>query len=93
MLHTTYNGFYCWCLKVRWKGYSYNDDTWEPIEALRYCATLYLSRKNCLISWSITLCFAYHFSFDYFSNCEEVMKDFVTEGYRTNILPLPVGAI
>ncbi|XP_078173735.1 DNA (cytosine-5)-methyltransferase CMT2-like isoform X2 [Carex rostrata] len=49
--------------KVRWKGYSHNDDTWESIEGL--------------------------------SNCEEVMKEFVTEGYRKNLLPLPgeVGAI
>lgn len=23
-------------LKVRWKGYSHNDDTWESIEGLRY---------------------------------------------------------
>ncbi|XP_020113007.1 DNA (cytosine-5)-methyltransferase CMT2-like isoform X2 [Ananas comosus] len=43
--------------KVRWKGYSYNEDTWEPIEGL--------------------------------SNCEEAIRDFVIEGFKSKILPLP----
>ncbi|OAY80744.1 DNA (cytosine-5)-methyltransferase CMT2 [Ananas comosus] len=42
---------------VRWKGYSYNEDTWEPIEGL--------------------------------SNCEEAIRDFVIEGFKSKILPLP----
>ncbi|KGN66422.1 DNA (cytosine-5)-methyltransferase CMT3 [Cucumis sativus] len=44
-------------LKVRWKGYGSDEDTWEPIDGL--------------------------------SNCKEKLKDFVTSGYKSKILPLP----
>ncbi|CAN6335937.1 unnamed protein product [Urochloa humidicola] len=44
-------------LKVRWKGYGPNDDTWEPIEGLK--------------------------------NCKEAIRDFVIEGHKRKILPLP----
>ncbi|KAL1213660.1 DNA (cytosine-5)-methyltransferase CMT3 [Cardamine amara subsp. amara] len=46
-------------LKVRWLGYTKDDDTWEPIEGL--------------------------------SNCRERIKAFVKKGYKSSILPLPVG--
>ncbi|KAF5199628.1 DNA (Cytosine-5)-methyltransferase [Thalictrum thalictroides] len=44
-------------LKVSWKGYGPNDDTWEPIEAL--------------------------------GNCPDRIRDFVREGCKSQILPLP----
>ncbi|KAJ3672590.1 hypothetical protein LUZ60_007311 [Juncus effusus] len=49
--------------KVRWKGYTENDDTWESIENL--------------------------------SNCHEAIREYITEGYNSKILPLPgqVGVI
>ncbi|KAL3497951.1 hypothetical protein ACH5RR_040683 [Cinchona calisaya] len=43
--------------KVRWKGYSPDEDTWEPIDGL--------------------------------SNCQERIQDFVRNGLRSKILPLP----
>ncbi|CAN8274525.1 unnamed protein product [Cochlearia groenlandica] len=45
--------------KVHWKGYSSNEDSWEPAEEL--------------------------------SNCEDAMREFVTNGFKTKILPLPGG--
>ncbi|RLN28488.1 DNA (cytosine-5)-methyltransferase 3-like isoform X1 [Panicum miliaceum] len=47
-------------LKVRWKGYGPNDDTWEPIEGLK--------------------------------NCKEAIRDFVIQGHKEKILPLPGDA-
>ncbi|XAR60439.1 DNA (cytosine-5-)-methyltransferase [Bertholletia excelsa] len=44
-------------LKIRWKGYGPDEDTWEPIDGL--------------------------------GDCQERIREFVTEGYKTNILPLP----
>ncbi|CAN0872677.1 DNA (cytosine-5)-methyltransferase CMT2 [Linum grandiflorum] len=44
-------------LKVHWKGYSANEDSWEPIESL--------------------------------SNCQECIRDFVREGVKSKILPVP----
>ncbi|XP_075635133.1 DNA (cytosine-5)-methyltransferase CMT3-like [Castanea sativa] len=44
-------------LKVRWKGYGADEDTWEPIMGL--------------------------------GNCVKTIKEFVTNGYKSKILPLP----
>lgn len=44
-------------LKVRWKNYGPDDDTWEPLEGL--------------------------------SNCREIIKRFVTNGYNSKIIPIP----
>ncbi|XP_062171171.1 DNA (cytosine-5)-methyltransferase CMT3 [Alnus glutinosa] len=44
-------------LKVSWKGYGSDEDSWEPIQGL--------------------------------GNCRETIKDFVTRGYNSKILPLP----
>ncbi|CAN1163709.1 DNA (cytosine-5)-methyltransferase CMT2 [Linum perenne] len=44
-------------LKVHWKGYSENEDSWEPIESL--------------------------------SNCQECIRDFVRNGVKSKILPVP----
>ncbi|XP_073120851.1 DNA (cytosine-5)-methyltransferase 1-like [Henckelia pumila] len=44
-------------LKVRWKGYGADEDTWEPIEGL--------------------------------SNCQERIQEFVRNGFKSKILPLP----
>ncbi|XP_073055558.1 DNA (cytosine-5)-methyltransferase 1-like [Primulina eburnea] len=44
-------------LKVRWKGYDSDEDTWEPIEGL--------------------------------SNCREQIQEFVRNGFKSKILPLP----
>ncbi|KAL1224749.1 DNA (cytosine-5)-methyltransferase CMT2 [Cardamine amara subsp. amara] len=45
--------------KVHWKGYSSNEDTWEPAKEL--------------------------------SNCQDAIRDFVTSGIKSKILPLPGG--
>lgn len=45
--------------KVHWKGYSSNEDTWEPAKEL--------------------------------SNCQDAIREFVTSGFKKNILPLPGG--
>ncbi|XP_004513047.1 DNA (cytosine-5)-methyltransferase CMT3 isoform X2 [Cicer arietinum] len=44
-------------LKVSWKGYGSDADSWEPIDGL--------------------------------SNCKERIKDFVTQGFKSKVLPLP----
>ncbi|XP_010429915.1 PREDICTED: putative DNA (cytosine-5)-methyltransferase CMT1 isoform X2 [Camelina sativa] len=44
-------------LKVRWKGYGPDDDTWEPYAGL--------------------------------GNCKDKLKEFVTNGFKSNLLPLP----
>lgn len=44
-------------VKVHWKGYGADEDTWEPIKGL--------------------------------GNCSKTIKDFVTNGYKSKILPLP----
>ncbi|XP_028051822.1 DNA (cytosine-5)-methyltransferase CMT3 isoform X1 [Camellia sinensis] len=44
-------------LKIRWKGYGPDEDTWEPIDGL--------------------------------SDCRDRIKEFVTNGYKSKVLPLP----
>ncbi|KAF8090686.1 hypothetical protein N665_0469s0021 [Sinapis alba] len=44
-------------LKVRWKGYGPDEDTWEPYDGLR--------------------------------KCKDKLKEFVTNGFNTNLFPLP----
>ncbi|GLU19509.1 hypothetical protein SLE2022_357570 [Rubroshorea leprosula] len=44
-------------LKVRWKNYGPEDDTWEPFEGL--------------------------------GNCQDTIKSFVTDGYKSRIIPFP----
>ncbi|KAJ4829375.1 hypothetical protein Tsubulata_014518 [Turnera subulata] len=52
--NTRHKGLY---FKIRWKNYSEEYDTWEPLDGL--------------------------------GNCCNAMREFVTNGYRDNILPLP----
>ncbi|KAF7819761.1 DNA (cytosine-5)-methyltransferase CMT3 [Senna tora] len=57
-------------LKVSWKGYGADADTWEPVEGLSLKIRSFM-RGFC------------------YSNCKETIREFVTQGFNSNILPLP----
>lgn len=75
-------------VQIRWKGYGEDEDTWEPEDGLRYniiitIPTLVLPISlyflfNCCISSST-------------SGALDKLKEFVTNGFNSKILPLPVS--
>lgn len=68
---------------MHWKGYRSDEDTWELAEELRYMLQTNVKKGFCcyldLINFVLN-----------FSNCQDAIREFVTSGFKSKILPLPV---
>jgi Na+/proline symporter len=64
---------------------------WGICKELNLSLFIYLSNILCACIF-INLCVKVFYSYGLFnSNCRETIKDFVTRGYNSKILPLPVS--
>jgi DNA (cytosine-5)-methyltransferase 1 len=83
--------------QVQWSGFDREEDTWEPIENLRFVSTLAYSYSIIMFIF-IAIIGKYLYivqhsdSYVLFSGCPLKIMEFVQDGHMRKILPLPVSA-